>query len=95
MKKVAWLVKANNNLIPIDLVSFDHLITKHKPQKQDGMEKFMTPITELRIQTFDDCNMVEVPLGSVIKFERKGYYRIDVAYQEGSRAVLFDIPSKG
>ncbi|KAI0860552.1 glutamyl-tRNA synthetase [Xylaria cubensis] len=94
-KKVTWLADSNNNLIPVDLVSFDYLITKDKLEKQDELEKFLTPETEFRTQAFADCNVAELPQGSIVQFERKGFYKLDEAYTgEGSRAIFFEIPSK-
>ncbi|KAI0182435.1 glutamyl-tRNA synthetase [Xylaria flabelliformis] len=94
-KKVTWLAASNNNLIPVDLVSFDFLITKDKLEKQDELEKFLTPETEFRTQAFADCNVAELPQGSIVQFERKGFYKLDEAYKgEGSRAIFFEIPSK-
>ncbi|TRX93699.1 hypothetical protein FHL15_005375 [Xylaria flabelliformis] len=94
-KKVTWLATSNDNLIPVDLVSFDYLITKDKLEKQDELEKFLTPETEFRTQAFADCNVAELPQGSIVQFERKGFYKLDETYKgEGSRAIFFEIPSK-
>lgn len=94
-KKLSWLAAVDTNMIPVDLVAFDHLITKDKLEKDDRLEDFLEPITEFRIQAFADCNVTKLPRGAIIQFERKGYYRLDVGYNsEGaSRMVFFDIPS--
>jgi len=72
-KKVTWLATSNNNLVPIDLVSFDYLITKDKLEKQDELENCLTPVTEFRTQAFTDCNVAGLPQGAIIQFERKGF----------------------
>jgi glutamyl-tRNA synthetase len=94
-KKISWLASVSSNLIPVDLVSFDHLITKNKLEKEDTLEDFLEPNTEFRTQAFADCNVTELSRGAIIQFERKGYYKLDVAYKsgEGSRMVFFDISS--
>ena len=92
-KKLTWLAHVDTNLIPVDLVSFDHLITKDKLEKDDRLEDFLATNTEFRTQAFADCNVIELPKGAVIQFERKGYYKLDVAYGEGERMVFFEIPS--
>ncbi|KAI0483267.1 glutamyl-tRNA synthetase [Xylariaceae sp. FL0804] len=95
-KKITWLAISNDNLVPVDLVSFDYLITKDKLEKEDQLEDFLTPVTEFRTQAFADCNVAELPRGSIVQFERKGFYKLDEAPKgEGSRAVFFEIPSKG
>ncbi|KEY64532.1 hypothetical protein S7711_03599 [Stachybotrys chartarum IBT 7711] len=95
-KKVTWLAKFPSNLIPVDLVSFDYLITKDKLEKQDQLKDYLTPITEFCTEALADCNVAELVQGVIIQFERKGLYKLDVAYHgDGSRAIFFEIPSKG
>jgi glutamyl-tRNA synthetase len=94
-KKISWLASVSSNLIPVDLVSFNYLITKDKLEKQDRLENFLEPNTEFRTQAFADCNVTELSRGAIIQFERKGYYKLDVEYKsgEGPRMVFFDVPS--
>lgn len=93
-KKISWLAVNKPNLVPIDLVAFDHLIMKNKLEKDDELESFLAKDTEFRTQAFADCNVTELPLGAIIQFERKGYYKLDNVYKDdGSRMVFFDIPT--
>jgi glutamyl-tRNA synthetase len=94
-KKISWLASVSSNLIPVDLVSFNYLITKDKLEKEERLEDFLEPHTEFRTQAFADCNVTELPRGAIIQFERKGYYKLDVEYKSGerSRMVFFDVPS--
>jgi glutamyl-tRNA synthetase len=92
-KKLSWLASVESNLIPVDIVSFDYLITKDKLEKDDRLEDFLATDTEARTQAFADCNVTELPKGSIIQFERKGYYKLDSEYRKGDRMVFFDIPS--
>ncbi|KAI1341322.1 hypothetical protein F5Y15DRAFT_414437 [Xylariaceae sp. FL0016] len=48
-KKFTWLVTSDDNLAPVDLVSFDYLITEDKLKRYDELEDFLTPVTESRI----------------------------------------------
>lgn len=94
-KKVTWLADSPDNLVPIDLVSFDHLITKDKLEKRDDVEDYLTPVTEFRSAAYADCNVSGLPQGSIVQFERKGFFRLDVAYGgEGTKAVFFEVPTK-
>jgi glutamyl-tRNA synthetase len=77
-KKITWLAATSNNMIPVDLVTFDHLISKDKLEKDDKLESFLAPLTEFKSQDFADCNVTGLPQGSIIQFERKGYYKLDV-----------------
>jgi glutamyl-tRNA synthetase len=93
-KKVSWLAATSTNLISINLISFNYLITNDKLEKDDKLESFLTPNTELRTHVFADCNVSDLPPGAIVQFERKGYYKLDVQYKDnGSRMVFFDIPS--
>lgn len=93
-KKVTWLATSTGNLIPVDLLSFDYLITKDKLEKQDELENFLTPVTLFHTEAFADCNISELKQGAIVQFERKGYYKLDKAYNGNeSRGVFFEVPS--
>lgn len=91
-KKITWLA-VKQNLIPVELVDFDFLITKDSLQEEDNMEDFLTPKTEFRDEALADCNVAEITADTIIQFERKGFYRVDRAYDNGKPAVLFNIPT--
>lgn len=94
-KKVTWLADTDTdmNLIPVDLVSFDYLITKDKLDKSDNLQDCLTEVTEFRQQAFADCNVKLLKNRAIIQFERKGYYRLDSVLWDGQeRLVFFDIP---
>jgi glutamyl-tRNA synthetase len=94
-KKVTWLADATNNLVPVDLVSFDYLITKDKLEKGDEIEDYLTPVTEMRTVAYGDCNIAQLPRGTIVQFERKGFLKLDAAYQgDATRAVFFEVPTK-
>ncbi|CAK9442032.1 uncharacterized protein LODBEIA_P58210 [Lodderomyces beijingensis] len=90
-KKLTWLADTKDK-IPVDLVDFDHLITKDKLEEEDNVEDFLTPTTEFHSNALADLNVAKLKAGDIIQFERKGYYRVDVPYEEGKKAVLFTIP---
>ncbi|KAJ9191282.1 hypothetical protein DTO164E3_8909 [Paecilomyces variotii] len=92
-KKVTWLAKETVNMIPVDLVDFDYLISKDKLEKEDDLFSFVTPKTEFRTKAWADCNVANLAKDSIIQFDRIGYFRVDQGYQEGKPAVLFNIPT--
>jgi len=96
-KKITWLAAAEDNIIPVELMAFDHLITKDKLGPTDVLEECLTPVTQFTTCAFADCNVVGLKQGAVIQFERKAYYRLDASYQGcgSSSMVLFEIPSGG
>ncbi|KAI4135199.1 MAG: hypothetical protein LQ347_000872 [Umbilicaria vellea] len=92
-KKVTWLSTEGQELVPVELVDFDYLITKDKIEDDDVVEDFLNPHTEFRVAAVADCNVAELKVNDIIQFERKGYYRVDKAFTHGQPAVLFNIPT--
>ncbi|KAA6406520.1 MAG: glutamyl-tRNA synthetase [Lasallia pustulata] len=92
-KKITWLSTEGQELVPVELVDFDYLITKDKIEDDDEVEDFLNPHTEFRVAAVADCNVAELKENDIIQFERKGYYRVDKALAHGQPAVLFNIPT--
>lgn len=92
-KKITWLSEAGQELIPVELVDFDYLITKDKIEEDDNVDDFLNPKTEFRTEAWADCNVAELQENNVIQFERKGYFRCDRPFLHGQPAVLFNIPT--
>lgn len=92
-KKVTWLSTEGQELIPVELVDFDYLLTKDSMQEEDTLEDVLNPKTEFREDAVADCNVAELKEGDIIQFDRKGYYRLDRPYAPGKPAVLFNIPT--
>jgi hypothetical protein len=91
-KKVTWL-STDQNLIPIELVDFDYLITKDKLETEDTLEDFLNPSTETRTKALADCNVAELKVDDIVQFDRKGFFRIDKAFKHGEPVVAFQIPT--
>lgn len=90
-KKLTWLADTEDK-ISVELVDFDHLITKDKLEEGDNFEDFLTPQTEFHTKAYADLNIKDLKEGDIIQFERKGYYRLDKPYSLGNPAVFFTIP---
>jgi glutamyl-tRNA synthetase len=93
-KKVHWLSTEGQQLIPVDLVTFDHLLTKDSLEEDDQLEDFLNPHTEFHEEAFADGNVADLKEGDIIQFERKTYYRLDRPFQaDGKPAIFFAIPT--
>ncbi|KAB8360900.1 hypothetical protein FH972_024633 [Carpinus fangiana] len=95
-KKIHWLATPDNNgqeLIPVECVDFDYLITKDKLEDDDKLEDFLTAQTEFRTDCVADCNVASLREGDIMQFDRKGYFRVDRPFLHGQPAVLFQIPT--
>ncbi|KZZ93466.1 glutamyl-tRNA synthetase [Ascosphaera apis ARSEF 7405] len=90
-KKVTWLSK-DQDLVSLELVDFDYLITKDKIEKDENVEDYLNPKTEFRSKAVADCNVAAVKKGDIIQFDRKGFYIVDEE-KDGKPAVLFAIPT--
>lgn len=90
-KKITWL-SADQDLVPVELVDFDYLLT-HDKIDDDRWEDFINPNTETRTSAVADCNVVELKQDDIIQFDRKGFFRVDRAFQHGEPAVFFQIPT--
>jgi glutamyl-tRNA synthetase len=91
-KKITWL-STDQKLVPVELHDFDYLITKDKLEEEDNYEDFLTPQTEFIMNAIADENVAELKVDDIIQIDRKGYFRVDRAFQHGQAAVLFNIPT--
>lgn len=92
-QKITWLATEGQELIPVELVDFDYLITKDKIEENDNVDDFLNEHTEFRTEAWADGNVAELKVDDVIQFERKGYFRVDKAFTHGQPAVMFNIPT--
>lgn len=93
-KKITWL-STDQELIPVKLYEFDHLITKDKLDDDDKthMMDFVNPKTETLTECLADCNVASLQENAILQFDRKGYFRCDRAFKAGEPAVFFMIPT--
>ncbi|EDO15846.1 hypothetical protein Kpol_507p8 [Vanderwaltozyma polyspora DSM 70294] len=89
--KVTWLADTED-VVKVDLVDFDHLISKDKLEEDESFEDFLTPETEFHTSAIADLNVKDMKVGDIIQFERKGYYRLDSLAADGKPYVFFTIP---
>ena len=89
--KLTWLADTSD-VVPVDLVDFDHLLSKDKLEEDESFEDFLTPVTEFHTDAIADVNVKDMKVGDIIQFERKGYYRLDALPKDGKPYVFFTIP---
>lgn len=89
--KLTWLADTND-IVNVDLVDFDHLISKNKLDEGDNFEDFLTPKTEFHTSAVADVNIKDMNVGDIIQFERKGYYRLDSLPTDCKPYIFFTIP---
>lgn len=90
--KLTWLADSDE-LVPLQLVDFDYLITKWKVDEEDEFETLVNEQTRFDTAAVGDTNMRSLQKGDIIQLERKGYYRVDEPLlKAGKPIVLFNIP---
>lgn len=89
--KLTWLADTED-VVPVDLVDFDHLISKDKLEEDESFEDFLTKDTEFHSTATADLNVKDMKVGDIIQFERKGYYRLDSLPKDGKPYTFFSIP---
>lgn len=89
-RKITWLAQPNptHSLVHVTLLDHDYLITKKKPEKEDNVADFVTPISEFRDEAFTEASVTALNKGDIIQFERKGYYIYDGRVGEGTEESL-------
>jgi len=93
-KKLTWLAASEKNMMPIILYDFDLLLSKDKLEPDDELEDVLTPVTEFKTMAYADCNVSELSAGTIVQFDRKGYWKLDAISTEGETGfVFFNIPS--
>lgn len=92
-KKVTWLSTEGQTLIKADVWEFEYLFTKDKIEEDDNWEDFVTKDSAKKVEALCDENVKDLKVDDIIQLERKGYFRVDKAAENGEPVVLFGIPT--
>ncbi|KAJ2102300.1 glutamate--tRNA ligase [Coemansia sp. S100] len=94
-KKLTWLGQ-HPTVHPVEalLLDYDYLITKKKVDAEEDVRDYLTPVTKFEEPAIVDANVGELPVGTIIQLERKGYYIIDqvAATSQVGAVELIKIP---
>lgn len=89
--KVAHWVPAGSN-VEVTLVEFDHLIVKEKMDEKDNIEDLYNPDSRIESIALAEVNVSGLQQGQVVQFERRGFYYLDKAQEDGQKAVFHFVP---
>ena len=90
--KLTWLPE-NEELVPLNLIDFDYLITKKKPEEDDNFVDIVNQNSKVETLAHGDANLRTYQRGDILQLERKGYFIVDKVYmREGVPMVLLSIP---
>jgi glutamyl/glutaminyl-tRNA synthetase len=86
----------DEDLVPIQLVEFDYLITKDKLTEEDEktFEKFINPKTKYQTSAAGEGSLRNIKRGDIVQLQRRGFYICDrVFFSPKKPLVLIAIPS--
>ncbi|XP_060525043.1 bifunctional glutamate/proline--tRNA ligase [Cylas formicarius] len=98
--KLTWLAETDKaKFTPTYCVYFDHLISKPLIGKDEDFKQFINPNTRKEVQVLGDPELRKLKKGDIIQLQRKGFFRVDVAYEPISlyscreqSVILFYVP---
>lgn len=92
-KKLHWLPKQDDILVPVQMNYYDFLITKPKIEENDVVEDLINPKSMWSVKGLGAGEFRNLQKGDRVQVERKGYFIVDVPASEGhENVVLIHIP---
>ncbi|EKF37727.1 glutamyl-tRNA synthetase, putative [Trypanosoma cruzi marinkellei] len=74
--KLTW-VPENPNAEVMELVEYDHLLTKKKPDIEEKIDDIIAPVTKFTQEVYAEEAVRSLKKGDTIQIERRGYYIVD------------------
>ena len=91
-KKLTWLANTAD-LVPVELVDLDFIISKDKVEEEDKLEDIITKQSYLPYKGKGEAAFRCVKKGEIIQVERRGFYICDAPYLRAEEPVrLFFVP---
>ena len=91
-KKLTWLADTED-LVPVELVDLDFIISKDKVEEEDKLEDIITKQSYLPYKGKGEAAFRCVKKGEIIQVERRGFYICDAPYLRAEEPVrLFFVP---
>lgn len=98
-KKLTWIAidSSNNNdndtvtssnLVRLELVEFDHLITAFKLEEDTKVEDVINPHSKTVITAYGEPALNNVTVGQIIQLNRKGFYYVDKVNNSSNNNVI-------
>ncbi|XP_045484689.1 bifunctional glutamate/proline--tRNA ligase isoform X2 [Pieris rapae] len=98
--KITWLADTDKSPhLEVYCVYFDHIISKPLLGKDEDFKKYIGHQTRWEIPMLGEPELAKVKVGDIIQLQRRGFFRVDVAYAGPSPhtgrvtpLVLFHVP---
>lgn len=76
-KKLTWLPYNSNYLIDINVLEYDHLLNVLKPDEIEDFSSFVNYNSKFSTEFLAEGHMKALEIGSILQFERRGYFIVD------------------
>ncbi|KAJ8604532.1 hypothetical protein CTAYLR_000966 [Chrysophaeum taylorii] len=88
-RSLHWLA-ATPDLVEAILVEYDYLIAKPKLEEDDQLTDpgVLTPVSKVETRALVDPALKNLQQGAVVQLERRGFYRVDIAYPQHLKLIL-------
>ena len=90
-KKLTWLADTPD-LVDVELVDLDFLLTKDKIEEDDDIKAILNPKTKFVDAARGEASLRQLQHGQIIQVERRGYYICDRPYLRPA-CLLYTSPS--
>ncbi|XP_059610476.1 bifunctional glutamate/proline--tRNA ligase [Phlebotomus argentipes] len=98
--KLTWLAQLpDSDYPPTFCVFFEHIISKPNLGKDEDFKTYVNRKTRTEMEMLGDPELKKLKKGDIIQLQRRGFFRVDVAYQPKSEytnvetpVILFAIP---
>lgn len=76
-KKITWVAADADTTVEVQLVEFDHIITKKKIEEKDDVKDLVNKNSRIEYTAIAEGSLRNVQKGTVIQLERRGYFYVD------------------
>ncbi|CAH0551913.1 unnamed protein product [Brassicogethes aeneus] len=91
--KLTWLAKTPKvEFTPTQCVYFEHIISKPLLGKDEDFKDYIGHQTRREVQMLGDPGLKNLKKGDVIQLQRKGFFKVDVAYELANLSICKEQP---
>jgi glutamyl-tRNA synthetase len=91
-KKLTWLADIEELQVEMDLMEYDHLITKKKIEENDKIPDITNHNSKLKTVAWGEGSMRNLKVGQFIQIERRGFFYVDKIACGSQRLTLNFVP---
>jgi tRNA-binding EMAP/Myf-like protein len=90
--KLSWICNDPATTCEVQMVEFDHIITKEKIEEGDEVKDIRNPSSKFEYTVIAEGVVRNLPAGAHFQFERRGYYFVDQISLKNKPMIVNFIP---